>query len=175
MDNHLRFMNEAFREAEKAYLADEIPVGAVIVADNRIIARAFNRTEGLNDPTAHAEILALGSAAEHLQSWRMEQASIYVTLEPCVMCVGAILNARIASIFYGAKDPRFGSCGSRYDLLTDNPYIRNVSAQAGLKGEESLELIRKFFRNLRDKVSEGSLADKRRDARVVDRGGLENR
>ncbi|OGJ90998.1 MAG: hypothetical protein A2268_10145 [Candidatus Raymondbacteria bacterium RifOxyA12_full_50_37] len=144
-------MQDAFRLAEKAYEQDEVPVGAVVVFENRIIGRGYNRTEGLNDPTAHAEIIALGAAAEYLGSWRMEETTIYVTLEPCVMCIGAILNARVANIFYGAKDERFGSCGSRYDLVKDNPYIRNVSVVPGIMAEESEALIKMFFKNLREK------------------------
>lgn len=173
MDFHIHCMGEAMQQAEAAYAEKEVPVGAVITVGNRIIARGYNRTEGLQDPTAHAEIIALTAAAEHLNSWRMEGAEIYVTLEPCVMCVGAILNARIGTVYYGAKDPRFGSCGSRYDLLTDNPYIRNARALSGLYAEESLALMKRFFQELRDKVRPSD--DSRRDARAVDWDGLENR
>ncbi len=145
-----RFMKEAYIEAEKAYMANEVPVGAVIVHENRIIARGYNRTETLNDPTAHAEILALGAAANYLDSWRMEDAAIFITLEPCVMCIGAILNARIANIYFGAKDPRFGSCGSRYDLVSDNPYIRGVKVVSGVMAAECESIIKSFFVKLRE-------------------------
>ncbi|MBL8027679.1 MAG: nucleoside deaminase [Fibrobacteres bacterium] len=144
------FMREAFREAEKAYEQNEVPVGAVITVDNKIIARGYNRTEGLIDPTAHAEIIALGAAADYLGAWKMEEASIFVTLEPCVMCIGAILNARIGNIYYAAKDPRLGSCGSRYDLVKENPYIRNAVAIGGIMAEESESLLKSFFVRLRE-------------------------
>jgi tRNA(adenine34) deaminase len=144
------FMREAFREAEKAYEKNEVPVGAVIVVENRIIARGYNRTEGLIDPTAHAEIIAIGAAANYLGAWKMEEASIFVTLEPCVMCIGAILNARIANIFYGAKDPRLGACGSRYDLVTDNPYIRTATVAGGIMAAESESMLKSFFIRLRE-------------------------
>jgi tRNA(adenine34) deaminase len=146
-------MREAFRLAQKAYAEKEVPVGAVVAVGNRVIGRGYNKVEGLNDPTAHAEILALGAAAESLGSWRMEEAAIYVTLEPCVMCIGAILNARIANIYFGASDARFGSCGSRYDLVKDNPYINNVQVFPGLLGAESEALLKDFFVNLRKEKS----------------------
>jgi tRNA(adenine34) deaminase len=144
------FMCEAFREAEKAYVQNEVPVGAVITIENRIIARGYNRTESLIDPTAHAEIIALGAAANYLCAWKMEEATIYVTLEPCVMCIGAILNARIGKIYYAAKDSRLGSCGSRYDLVKDNPYIRNAVAVGGIMAQESEALLKSFFGRLRE-------------------------
>lgn len=171
MDFNVYCMSEALKQAERAFSENEVPVGAVVAAGGRIIARGYNRVEALKDPTAHAEIIALTAAAEALQSWRLEGAAIYVTLEPCVMCIGAILNARISGIYYGARDPRFGACGSRYDLVTDNPYINGAQASGGFFAEESLALIKRFFVNLRDKTPENI----RRDARVVDRGGLENR
>jgi tRNA(adenine34) deaminase len=151
MTLHEQHMREAYRLAQKAFDENEVPVGAVIVAENRIIARGYNRVESLKDPTAHAEILALGAAAGALGGWRMEGASIYVTLEPCVMCIGAILNARIASIYFGATDPRFGSCGSRYDLVTNNPYLRNVMVCPGIMARESESLLKTFFVKLREK------------------------
>jgi tRNA(adenine34) deaminase len=148
---HEQHMREALRLAQKAWDEKEVPVGAVIAVENRVIAKGYNRVEGLNDPTAHAEILALGAAAEYLGSWRMEEATIYVTLEPCVMCIGAILNARIGRIYYGAADPRFGSCGSRYDLVTGNPYIKNVSVVPGIMAGESESMLKAFFVQLREK------------------------
>jgi tRNA(adenine34) deaminase len=154
MDMNLYFMQEAVKQAERAMAENEVPVGAVITFENRVIARGYNRVESLNDPTAHAEILALGAAAEYLGTWKMEESAIYVTLEPCVMCIGAILNARIHHIYYGAADPRFGACGSRYDLVKDNPYIRNVSVVPGLMAYESEMMLKAFFKKLREKTED---------------------
>lgn len=148
---HETFMREAFRQAERALAENEVPVGAVVTYENRIIGRGYNRVEGLNDPTAHAEILALGAAAEYLGAWRLEEASIYVTLEPCAMCAGAILNARIGQIYYGAADPRFGACGGRYDLIKDNPYIREAVAVPGLLAPQCEQILKAFFEKLREK------------------------
>jgi tRNA(adenine34) deaminase len=158
MDINTSLMREAYRLAERAYEENEVPVGAVIAVESRVIAKGYNRVEALNDPTAHAEILALGAAAEYLGYWRMEEASIYVTLEPCVMCIGAILNARIGNIVFGAYDARFGSCGSRYDLVTDNPYIRDVAVQGGIMQAESEALMKSFFEKLRERDKEKKAA-----------------
>lgn len=154
MDMHTGFMREAFRLAQRAFEENEVPVGAVITVENRIIAKGYNRVESLNDPTAHAEILALGAAAEYLGHWRMEEASIYITLEPCVMCIGAILNARIGNIVFGATDPRFGSCGSRYDLVTGNPYLKQVNIISGIMKVECEAIIKEFFIKLRERDKE---------------------
>jgi len=154
------FMREAYRQAERAYAENEVPVGAVVVFENRIIAKGYNRTEGLNDPTAHAEIIALGAASEYLGSWRMEEASIFVTLEPCVMCIGAILNARIGRIHFGATDPRLGACGSRYDLVTNNPYIRHAEVFKGMMAAESEAILKSFFHKLREEKERKSLKAK---------------
>ncbi|MFH0920898.1 MAG: tRNA adenosine(34) deaminase TadA [Fibrobacterota bacterium] len=158
MDMHSSHMREAFRLAERAFEENEVPVGAVITVENRIIAKGYNRVESLNDPTAHAEILALGAAAEYLGHWRMEEASLYVTLEPCVMCIGAILNARIGNICFGAYDPRFGGCGSRYDLVTGNPYLRQVNLLGGIMQAESETLMKSFFEKLRERDKEKKAA-----------------
>jgi tRNA(adenine34) deaminase len=113
MTDHLRFMNLAYQEALKAMDEGEVPVGAVIVRDNQIIGRGYNRIEQLSDATAHAEIIAISAASNNSASWRLNGCTIYVTLEPCVMCLGAIMQSRIETIIYGASDPRFGAIDTR--------------------------------------------------------------
>src|SRR5688572_15337386 len=113
------FMGLVLREAARALDEDEVPVGAVIVAGGKIVGKAHNQRETLRDPTAHAEMIALTQAAEALESWRLDQATIYVTLEPCPMCAGALVNARIGRLVYGTRDPKAGACGSLYDIVRD--------------------------------------------------------
>ncbi len=158
-----RWMKLALDEAEKAGQKDEVPVGAVIVRDSRVIGRGHNQVESLKDPTAHAEIIAIGAAGSFLDSWRLENATIYVTLEPCAMCAGAIVLARLERLVYAAADPKAGACGSVLHV-TDEPSLNHrVVVQSGVLAEEAGSLLRAFFEK------------KRRDARVVESGGLENR
>ncbi|MEO0083176.1 MAG: tRNA adenosine(34) deaminase TadA, partial [candidate division WOR-3 bacterium] len=110
--NHEHWMHEALLEAQKAFDQNEVPIGAVVVKENRIIGRGYNQTESLNDPTAHAEIIAISAAANYLHSWRLTNATVYVTLEPCLMCTGALILARIKRLVFGAYDKKFGACGS---------------------------------------------------------------
>lgn len=157
MDNILQthgdeyYMRQALREAEKAYELGEVPVGCVIVREGRIVGRGYNQVELLRDPTAHAEILAIGAACQSLENWRLENCTLFVSLEPCPMCAGAILNSRIARVVFGSVDRRLGACGSTMDVLQGNPLHRNVRVEGGLLGDESLHLIRAFFRELREK------------------------
>jgi tRNA(adenine34) deaminase len=148
-DEH--FMRHAMREAEAAWREGEVPIGCVIVKDGKIIGRGRNRMESLKDPTAHAEILALGAASGALSNWRLEGCTLYATLEPCPMCAGAILNGRIARVVYGARDKRLGALGSTYDILEKNPINRKVEATGGILAEECLEMLKEFFRDLRAK------------------------
>lgn len=145
------FMRHAIREAEAAYREGEVPIGCIIVKDGKIIGRGRNHMETLKDPTAHAEILAMGAASGALQNWRLEGCTLYATLEPCPMCAGAVLNGRIARVVYGSRDKRLGALGSAYDLLTGNPLNRNIEVIGGVLGEECLELLKSFFRDLRSR------------------------
>jgi tRNA(adenine34) deaminase len=146
-----RMMDLAFREAGHAWDAGEVPIGCVITKDGVVIGKGHNRIESLKDPTAHAEIIAIGAAASTLDNWRLEGCTLYVTLEPCPMCTGAILNSRIGRVVWAADDKRFGACGSTVDLLKDNALNRIVERQSGLRAEESLAMIREFFQQLRER------------------------
>ncbi len=146
---HLRWMREALREAERAFHEGEVPVGAVVVLDNKIIGRGHNQTELLQDPTAHAEILAITAAANFLSSWRLEGASLYVTLEPCPMCAGAIVNSRIETLIFGAHDLKRGACGSLYNIVQDTRLNHRVQLISGILAEDSAALLQRFFRTLR--------------------------
>jgi len=143
-------MRRALEEAGKAYDEGEVPVGAVAVWEDRVIGRGHNQTETLQDPTAHAEILAITAAANFLSSWRLEGVSLYVTLEPCSMCAGAIVNSRIKTLIFGAFDPKRGACGSLYNIVQDDRLNHRVQLVSGVLADESSELLRQFFRGLRD-------------------------
>ena len=149
MTYHEKWMEQAFLEAEKAYKKKEVPVGAVIVFEDRVIGRGHNLTESLQDPTAHAEILAITAAANYLAHWRLEDTSLYVTLEPCPMCAGAILNSRIPNIIFGAYDPRFGACGSVSNVLKNNGLNFSVNVIPGVLQSKCESIIKDFFKRLR--------------------------
>jgi len=150
-----RWMRQALREAEEAASEDEVPVGCVIVAEGRVIGRGHNRVESLRDPTAHAEILALTAAAATAGSWRLPGASAYVTVEPCVMCIGALHLARIETLYFGPPEPKFGACGSVVDLPLHGGLNHRVRVVRGILEEESAALLREFFkRRRRDARSE---------------------
>jgi tRNA(adenine34) deaminase len=138
-------MRAALREARKAAEDDEVPVGAVVVQEGRIIGRAHNQRERLTDPTAHAEMIAITQAAAALASWRLERATLYVTLEPCVMCAGALVNARISRVVFGARDPKAGACGSLYQVGTDARLNHSFEVTGGVLEEECAALLREFF------------------------------
>lgn len=141
----------AIEEAKKAYSLGEVPIGAVIVKDEEVIGRGHNLKETLQDPTAHAEMLAIRQAALHEGSWRILDATMYVTLEPCPMCAGAIVMARIPELVIGTKDPRTGACGSTMDLVRDERFNHRVSLTTGVMEEECASLLGAFFRELRGK------------------------
>ncbi len=144
-----RFMRMAIREAEKAFEEKEIPIGCVIVKDGVVIGRGHNQIEMLKDATAHAEILAIGTAASTLNNWRLDGCTLYVTLEPCPMCAGAILNSRVGRIVYGSKDTRFGGCGTTIDVITGNALKRTVPVTGGIFAEECVGLLKRFFQQMR--------------------------
>jgi tRNA(adenine34) deaminase len=143
-------MAAALDEARRAEAAGEVPVGAVAVVDGSIVASAHNRPISLCDPTAHAEILALRDAAAALKAYRLVDLSIFVTLEPCVMCVGAMLNARVARVVYGARDDKAGALGSVYDIGRDGRLNHRFEVVGGVMEAECAELMRAFFRTRRD-------------------------
>lgn len=144
------YMQMALREAQAAAAKDETPVGAVIVKGSRIIARAHNMRETLKDPTAHAEMIALTQAAEALQAWRLEGVTVYVTLEPCAMCAGALVLARVSRLVYGAADPKAGACGTLYNIVQDERLNHRVEVTAGVLADESRALLQEFFRAKRE-------------------------
>jgi tRNA(adenine34) deaminase len=148
--NDETFMHRALLEAKKAYLKGEVPVGAVITLDGQVIARAHNRREELQDPTAHAEILAIREAAAKLRSWRLVGATTYVTLEPCPMCAGALVLARIGRLVYGAADPKSGAAGSVMNLVNHEVLNHRVSVTSGILEDECSALLKQFFSELRD-------------------------
>jgi tRNA(adenine34) deaminase len=144
-----KFMEEAFREARKAAAEGEVPIGAVIVREGEIIARAHNKTEQDKDPTAHAEMLAIREAANHLGGWRLTGCSMFVTTEPCSMCAGAIVWSRIEKLYIGTMDPKAGACGSLMNIPQDSRLNHYVEIETGLMREECAGLMKDFFRKLR--------------------------
>ena len=145
IDEHQFFMELALQQAEAAMAADEVPVGAVIVKQGRVIAAAHNQREQLHDPTAHAEMIAITQAAESIQDWRLEQCAMYVTLEPCPMCAGAMVNSRLGHLVYGAVDPKAGAAGSRFDLVDSDLLNHRVPRTTGVLADECGRLLVEFF------------------------------
>jgi tRNA(adenine34) deaminase len=145
-DRDSQFMTAAIAEARRAEAEGEVPVGAIAVAGGQIVGAGHNRPIGLADPTAHAEILAIRSAASQLKAYRLAEVSIYVTLEPCVMCVGAMVNARISRVIYGARDEKAGALGSMYDIGRDGRLNHRFEVVAGVMESECAEIMREFFR-----------------------------
>ena len=139
-------MQHALVQAEKAYEAGEVPVGAVVVFKNRIIGRGYNQREQLNDPTAHAEIIAITAAANTLEDWRLNDCFLFVTKEPCPMCAGAIVNARFKMVVFGCYDEEAGCCGSLYQLCGDPRFKTQVAVKGGVLEKRSLSLIQDFFK-----------------------------
>ncbi len=147
-----RFMHEALKEAEKAFEADEVPVGCIIVHESIIIGRGFNRTESLQDPTAHAEILAITSASENLCSWRLSGCTVYCTIEPCAMCAGALVLARVERLVFGAPDPKFGACGSIFNIVQSKELNHTMALSTGILKNECAGLMQEFFKKKRKKA-----------------------
>jgi tRNA(adenine34) deaminase len=146
-DDH--WMRKALDEARRAADADEVPVGAVVVANNDIVGRGHDQRIALCDPSAHAEILAMREAAQRLGDWRLEGCRIYVTLEPCAMCAGAILLARVDALYYGAANPKFGAVASRLNLLDDHGWNHCVRVEGGILADDCARLLAEFFRQKR--------------------------
>lgn len=144
-------MAQALERARRAAALGEVPVGAVAVLGDKIIGRGFNKKELTNDPTAHAELLALQEAAQTLANWRLIGVTLYSTLEPCPMCAGAMIQARLERLVYGAKDIRFGADGSVIDVLFEPHFNHRVEVTSGILETEAAELMREFFRRLREK------------------------
>lgn len=143
------FMQAALEEGRKAYAIGEIPIGSVIVYEGRVVGRGHNLRERDNDPVAHAEIVAIREAAETLGSWRLTGCTLYVTIEPCPMCAGALVMARVDRLVYGAADPKAGAVDSLYDLVRDPRLNHRVDVTAGVLREDCADLMQAFFRQLR--------------------------
>ena len=143
--NHEYFMRQAIIEAEKALEKDEVPVGAVIVHENRIIARAHNQKETLLDPTAHAEMIAITQAASYLQNWCLSGTIIYVTLEPCAMCAGALVQSRIDTLVYGTHDKKAGACASILNLVQEPRFNHRLNVVPNVLADECKQILQNFF------------------------------
>jgi tRNA(adenine34) deaminase len=147
--DHASWMRVALQEAHKAYEKMEVPVGAVVVHEGRAIGKGYNLIESLQDPTAHAEMLAITAAANTLATWRLDESILYVTLEPCIMCAGAILLSRVSTIVYGASDPRYGACGSRLQIADNDRLDVRANIIRGILKDECSALLTDFFKLLR--------------------------
>lgn len=147
---HEKFMLQAFREAQRAFDESEAPIGAVVVFENKVIGRGYNRTISLHDPTAHAEMIAITSAAETVGDWRLENCDLYSTIEPCIMCAGAAVVSRMRHIFFGAPEPKFGGCGSILDIPSDQRLNHQCRITGGILQEDCAELMQRFFKRLRE-------------------------
>ena len=144
------YMKEALKEAKKAFDILEVPVGAVIVKDNKIIARAYNQKEKKADSTKHAELIAIQKASQKLKSWRLNDCEMYVTLEPCSMCAGAIIQSRIKKVYIGTMDEKTGSCGSVLNLFEDYKFNHHVDTEYGICKDKCEKILKEFFKKLRE-------------------------
>jgi tRNA(adenine34) deaminase len=147
--NDEKYMQKALLEAKKAYVKGEVPVGAVIVHDDKIIGRGYNKREELNDALAHAEIIAIKRACKRMKNWRLSGATIYVTLEPCPMCAGALVNARIKRLVFGATDPKAGAAGSVMDVVQNDKLNHRMEVTGGVLEDSCRQLLQQFFNDLR--------------------------
>lgn len=155
-----KWMRHALTEARQALKKGEVPVGAVVAYEKRIIGRGHNQVETLNDPTAHAEIIAIGAAAGYLNSWRLTGASLYVTLEPCAMCAGALVLSRIDRLIFGTKDPKAGACGSLYNIAQDIRLNHQLEIIPYILERECSQILQEFFEKVRQKSLETKNEDK---------------
>ena len=150
-NDHVKWMKAAFREAEKAFEQDEVPIGAVVVKNGQIVGRGYNQRESLIDPTAHAEIIAITSASNTIKDWRLKDCRLYVTKEPCPMCAGALINARINMVIFGMYDEKEGCCGSLYQLCRDNRFKHQLTVKGGIMEDACTLMIQEFFKKQREK------------------------
>lgn len=155
MENKEKFMKVALKEASKAYSKEEVPVGAIIVKDNKIIARAHNLKETNLNAVSHAEILAIQKACKKLGSWRLTDCDMYVTLEPCTMCTGALINARIRKLYIGTNDPKTGACGSKINLIEDVEFNHKIKLERDIMQKECEKILKDFFKTLRERNKNG--------------------
>lgn len=146
-----KFMIMALEQAKKAYKKGEVPIGAVIVKDGVVIGKGYNKKEKKHTTTRHAEIEAIEKASRKLKDWRLNGCEMYVTLEPCCMCAGAILNARLDKVYIGAMEKNFGCCGSAYNLLDSEKFTTKVQSECGIMEKESVDLLQSFFKQRRKK------------------------
>lgn len=149
MNDHIYFMKLALKEAEDALKEGEVPVGAILVVNDKVVSQAHNAREAEFDPTAHAEIIALRKGAEKIKNWRLNNATLYVTKEPCIMCAGAMVNARLGRLVYGCSDIKGGAVQSLYQILSDNRLNHQVNIVLGVMEDKSAELLKRFFQNRR--------------------------
>ena len=149
-DSDKTYMQMALAVAKEAYREEEVPVGAVLVKEGEVIATGYNQREGLQDPTAHAELLAIRAAAEVMGSWRLTDTTLYVTLEPCAMCAGAIIQSRVTRLVFGTHDPKAGACGSICDLTAETRFNHRVMVQSGILAKDCKHLLQQFFQQLRE-------------------------
>ena len=147
-------MYAALQEAEKALELNEVPIGAVVVHNNKIIGKGYNQTELLKDPTAHAEMLAITAACNHLQTKILDECDLYITAEPCIMCSGAILLSRIKNLYFSIYEPKFGASGSLFNLIEKNKYNHKINVYSGIYADESKSMLTKFFKSLRNQQTE---------------------
>ena len=155
MADHEAFMELALDEARKAAQIGEVPVGSVVVHDGEVIARGFNRRETWHDPTAHAELIAMRRAAEKLGSWRLCDCTVYVTLEPCPMCAGTMVNARLSRVVYGARDPKAGAARTLYAMLEDPRLNHQVEVRENVLGDACGAILTDFFQEIRERRRNG--------------------
>jgi len=149
--DHVDYMRQAFEEARLAAAAGEVPIGAVLVVDGTVAARAHNRREVWQDPTAHAELIAIREASAYLRAWRLVGSTLYVTMEPCAMCMGAAVLARVERVVFGVRDPKGGACGSVLNIPEERRLNHRIDVVGGVLEEESRALLQEFFKGLREK------------------------
>jgi len=149
LQNDMHWMRLALAEAEKGFRKREVPVGAVLISGDEVIAAGYNRTESLSDPTAHAEMTVIQKGAKHFGSWRLTGCSLYVTLEPCAMCAGALVLARMDRLVFGAYDPKAGACGTLFNIVRDERLNHVVDVRGGVLAEDAIKVMQTFFKDLR--------------------------
>ena len=151
MKKDIYFMGEALKQAQQAFAGDEVPVGAVVIHQAKIIGRGHNQVERLKDPTAHAEMLALTAATNYLGTKWLNEASLYVTIEPCSMCAGALVLARIKNLYFGAEDPKAGACGSTFNIINHKKLNHRIKVKKGILEKDCAALLSDFFKQKRRK------------------------